>query len=668
MQIENKSSYQFPGVTSKPSLQHLFYTDDVSKLNQSCDDPHFLWNDIQLSKGQLNKDRLINVEINGKSEEVYYRSAPCQGVKYCPTDECTHIVPIRDKRKCPEHNTALERTYSCPVEFVYIHPKDSGDRRRWIGAVVRCQKSPTENFHNHKIHAANKIAQCVRERIGQAISANPSLTQSDIACGNGLGFIPSAVDGASSHSGKVSQEIKKTKQKRGLLDRNWSPMNFEEVADSVDTEDNELGEGDNEEYRKHGRPYLIASGMEEGIKYIFTMSPMMAKVASEADFLQCDITYDDCKDYPYIFNAVAFDKVSMQWIVVARIRLDTQKSDGYALCFKKIFDKCRSTNDDFELGSTLQGIVTDWSDAEINGLKIAVGKKTAEKLHKGCKVHWQRSCQRVADRVLSSRDKMRERSMFLKISSQIQALESAVKIVACFETLCSVRSVADLLNLLPTLSNHDDAKFIDENCNWSAAKHWAQWWTRSDHLKMLSKTFSTMAEDVWKRCPSSTNAVERRNKDCKSDSPQCLKLAMIKVYKLDKVACLKQKQRLKSIPDKSCQFGPPDRVDNFVQPTCSNTSSRKRANNQDSCSNTPAPKRQAIKVDNTTIQCIPNQHPEIIGKRARMKFEDEEGVGQWYEGVVSSYNTITGKYGVYFPCDGQTEEASFDDDDLEVMN
>ena len=41
----------------------------------------------------------------------------------------------------------------------------------------------------------------------------------------------------------------------------------------------------------------------------------------------------------------------------------------------------------FELGSTLQGVVTDWSDAEINGLKMAVGKRTAEKLLKGCKVH-----------------------------------------------------------------------------------------------------------------------------------------------------------------------------------------------------------------------------------------------------------------------------------------
>ena len=63
--------------------------------------------------------------------------------------------------------------------------------------------------------------------------------------------------------------------------------------------------------------------MEEGIKYIFTMPPAMVKVASEAVFLHCDITYNDCTDYPYIFNAVAFDKVSMQWIVVARIRLNT---------------------------------------------------------------------------------------------------------------------------------------------------------------------------------------------------------------------------------------------------------------------------------------------------------------------------------------------------------
>ena len=34
---------------------------------------------------------------------------------------------------------------------------------------------------------------------------------------------------------------------------------------------------------------------------MFTMSPMMAKIGSEAEFVQCDITYDDLKEHPYLF-------------------------------------------------------------------------------------------------------------------------------------------------------------------------------------------------------------------------------------------------------------------------------------------------------------------------------------------------------------------------------
>ena len=61
-------------------------------------------------------------------------------------------------------------------------------------------------------------------------------------------------------------------------------------------EDNQIGGNQADKYKQYGSPYLVASGFEEGI-YIFTMSPTMAKVASEADFVQCDITYDDCTDY-----------------------------------------------------------------------------------------------------------------------------------------------------------------------------------------------------------------------------------------------------------------------------------------------------------------------------------------------------------------------------------
>ena len=45
---------------------------------------------------------------------------------------------------------------------------------------------------------------------------------------------------ASSHTGKVSHEIRKTKKRKGFLDTSWSPMNFETVADDIDKEDTQF--------------------------------------------------------------------------------------------------------------------------------------------------------------------------------------------------------------------------------------------------------------------------------------------------------------------------------------------------------------------------------------------------------------------------------------------
>ena len=145
---------------------------------------------------------------------------------------------------------------------------------------------------------------------------------------------------------------------------------------------------------------------------------------------------------------------------------------------------------------------------------------------------------------------------------------------------------------------------------------------------------------------------------------------MIKVYKVDKVACLKHmvaeegvilsyrsrtedsrrmaakkkslQRKQKIIPDRAAQFGLPDRSDNFV----ASSVSRKRANasmSQSSVNKTPKHQRLTVSVDNSTIDYIPDQHPEIIGKRALMRFEDEEGEDTWYNGIIASYNGITGK-------------------------
>ena len=53
-------------------------------------------------------------------------------------------------------------------------------------------------------------------------------------------------------------------------------------------------------YEKYGRRYLVSASIEEGIKYIFTMTPLMMKVANSAEFMQCDITYDETREYPML--------------------------------------------------------------------------------------------------------------------------------------------------------------------------------------------------------------------------------------------------------------------------------------------------------------------------------------------------------------------------------
>ena len=461
---KTKRDFHFPGAFSSKRQQQLYYISDITKLEQNCDDPHFLWKDIQLSKGQLNKPRLITADIDGKKEDVYYRSTPCSGIKQCPQEGCKYVVPIRDRRKCPDHDMNLEKSTDCPVEFVYIHPKEPSDNRRWIGGLVRGQKGSSDNLHNHPLHSSTKISQCVRQKISAAVSANPSLTTSDIVRGQGIGFLPSAADDASSHVGKVSQEVRRTKIKKGLIDKGWSPFDFERVADAIDSDDDKISGDDQDKlkkYQKQGRPYLVSAGIEEGIRYIFTMSPLMAKIASEAEFIQCDITYDELSDYPYLFNAVAFNSVSMEWMVIARVRLNRQTSEAYALAFKKIFAKCSSINENFLPGSTLLGVLTDWSDAETNGLRQAVGKTVADNLLKGCSVHWNRSCQRVADRVAKRKE---EKDIFLKICYIIPKLTTAVNVVACFEALCGVRSLNELSKKVQTLKlTNEEIDMVDKD-------------------------------------------------------------------------------------------------------------------------------------------------------------------------------------------------------------
>ena len=52
-----------------------------------------------------------------------------------------------------------------------------------------------------------------------------------------------------------------------------------------------------------------------------------------------------------------------------------------------------------------------------------------------------------------------------------------------------------------------------------------------------------------------------------------------------------------------------------------------------------------------------------MGKTVEMKFE-VNGEEQWFDGIIMNYNGMTGKHGIYFPCDGEVVEVSLQDDDV----
>ena len=331
VKLSDASECQYPGVFSDKQKQCVYYTSNFSELSSSSEpDPHFLWTDIQLSKGKVN-NYSSTFDIDGKKEEFVYRSAPCNGVKVCSEPGCDYVASIRDQRACKKHpKMPLHKTNTtaskCPVQFAYLFPKNTDDKRRWIFGFVRQQKENTNNLHNHAIHGASRLLSATKQNIANAAQLNPTLTPMEVAQGKGIGYIPGTVDHAGAHLGRISNALKK-----GKNPSQWNVQNFETIADDIDASEENIGgsTGNVRRVKELCRPYLVSAGIEGGIQYIFTMNPFQCKVLSTAEFIECDLTYNESIEYRYLFNAVAFNDDTMEWVVVARVRLDKEGSKGY---------------------------------------------------------------------------------------------------------------------------------------------------------------------------------------------------------------------------------------------------------------------------------------------------------------------------------------------------
>ena len=205
---QNESEWQFPGTSCRGKDECTFYIEDYQKAYSSYPKNfHFLWADIQLSKGKVDNYK-TKVTIDGKDVSVMYRSAPCNGVKTCSENGCPYVAAIREHRSCHNHpSKPLYKTNDwepCPVQFAYVYQEDSNDHRRWVLGFVRQPKGSKGSLHNHNVHVSSHLLTKTQEDIESAAVANVTLKPTEISRGKGLGYIPATVDKASANMDRIS--------------------------------------------------------------------------------------------------------------------------------------------------------------------------------------------------------------------------------------------------------------------------------------------------------------------------------------------------------------------------------------------------------------------------------------------------------------------------------
>ena len=205
------------------------------------------------------------------------------------------------------------------------------------------------------------------------------------------------------------------------------------------------------------------------------------------------------------------EDVLLQWIVICQIQVTSQSAQAYALCFMKTFEQCKKDHPNFTVGESLVGVVVDWSDAQCNGLRLALGKELADKLLRGCEVHWNRSYQRVSEKVCKHHHPAKwqiAQQAFHLIAAAITKAKSQDQVYRLFRCLCGELKVCDVRALVPGLQSHHDDVVNGGPNDWKSANHWVHWLTCLNHLRMLCKPFTTMNQDNFELCPHTSNAVK----------------------------------------------------------------------------------------------------------------------------------------------------------------
>ena len=128
------------------------------------------------------------------------------------------------------------------------------------------------------------------------------------------------------------------------------------------------------------------------------------------------------------------------------------------------------------MGESLKGIIIVWSDTEAKRLHELFGENVADKVLKGCNVHWTRSYQQVADKDNNNVHKSNQvlaKEAFCAVAEQVMVAKTKEDMLKLFDVLQGKVEISTVQHLLSMPDKH--LTVVTHNCDWLIAKTWVQW-------------------------------------------------------------------------------------------------------------------------------------------------------------------------------------------------